>query len=531
MTSPLELLRAMTRIRLVEEEIAKRYSDQEMRCPVHLSIGQESVAVGISATLDRTDWAFSGHRNHAHYLAKGGNLNSMIAEIYGKESGCCGGKGGSMHLTDHESGFIGATPIVASTVPIAAGAALSAKKEGTGRIVVIYLGDGAMEAGVVSETMNFAAVKKLPILFVCENNLYSVYSPLSVRQPKDRSLSNFAKAHNIESMELMTDDVEDIYNAAKLAIGQVREKQEPYFLEIPTYRWREHCGPNFDNNIGYRTEDEFQEWRKKDPINKLKLRHGISLSKSDLENIESEISTAFQKAKIANYPTSEASIDDVYSSSNTKNKITSPSPTKRRISYSEALREAQQIGLNNVSDAYLMGLGVPDPKGIFGSTLGLAEKFGSHRVFDIPLSEHAVTGIAVGSAITGMKPILTHQRVDFALVSIDQIVNQAAKWHYMFNKKMSVPIVIRMIIGRGWGQGPQHSQSLHAWFAHIPGLRVIMPSTAYDAKGLLLSALYDNSPVIFMEHRWLYNLKDEVPEEEYLLPLDKAKVLTQYWNA
>ena len=172
-----------------------------------------------------------------------------------------------------------------------------------------------------------------------------------------------------------------------------------------------------------------------------------------------------------------------------------------------------------------MGLGVPDPKGIFGSTLGLAEKFGSHRVFDIPLSEHAVTGIAVGSAITGMKPILTHQRVDFALVSIDQIVNQAAKWHYMFNTKMVAPIIIRMIIGRGWGQGPQHSQSLHAWFAHIPGLRVVMPSTAYDAKGLLLSALYDNSPVIFMEHRWLYNLKDEVPEEEYFVPLDKAKVL------
>ena len=142
-----------------------------------------------------------------------------------------------------------------------------------------------------------------------------------------------------------------------------------------------------------------------------------------------------------------------------------------------------------------MGLGVPDPKGIFGSTLGLAEEFGSSRVFDIPLSEHAVTGIAIGSALTGMRPILTHQRVDFALVSIDQIVNQAAKWHYMFNKSMRVPLVIRMIIGRGWGQGPQHSQSLHAWFAHIPGLKVIMPSTAYDAKGLFLSALYDDSPV------------------------------------
>ena len=525
MKSPLELLRSMTRIRSVEEEIARRYSEQKMRCPVHLSIGQESVAVGISAALNRSDWAFSGHRNHAHYLAKGGNLNSMIAEIYGKETGCCGGRGGSMHLSDLECGFIGATPIVASTVPIAAGAALSAKNEGKSRIVVIYLGDGAMEAGVVSETMNFAAVKKLPILFVCENNLYSVYSPLTVQQPENRSLCSFAKSHSIKSIELKSDDVEEIYKAAKIAVNEVRSSQEPYFLEIPTYRWREHCGPNFDNDIGYRTEEEYKEWKGRDPIRKLKAQHGINLAVEENDKIKKEIQTAFENAENANYPRSETRADGVYPKPVTNNTTIAPRRADRRISYAEALREAQQLGLKKFSGAYLMGLGVPDPKGIFGSTLGLAEEFGSSRVFDIPLSEHAVTGIAIGSALTGMRPILTHQRVDFALVSIDQIVNQAAKWHYMFNKSMRVPLVIRMIIGRGWGQGPQHSQSLHAWFAHIPGLKVIMPSTAYDAKGLFLSALYDDSPVILMEHRWLYHIKDEVPEEEYLVPLDKAKVL------
>lgn len=523
MKTPLELLHSLTRIRMVEESIADRYHEQEMRCPVHLSIGQESAAVGVTAALEQSDWVFSGHRNHAHYLAKGGNLDSMIAEIYGKGTGCCGGKGGSMHLSDLKSGFIGATPIVASTIPIAAGAALRAKFEGKKRVVVVFLGDGAMEAGVVSETFNFAAVKKLPILFVCENNLYSVYSPLSVRQPEERSLSAFAAAHQISTKCLLSDDVEEIYDAAVTAVSHIRESAHPYFLEIPTYRWREHCGPNFDNNIGYREEKEYTEWKAKDPIQRLEKRHSIFLDEKEIANINSEIQQAFEKATRASYPSSYKAGEYVYPEQFQYS--TSLPPSDRRISFAHAIREAQAISINRDANTYLMGLGVPDPKGIFGSTAGLAESYGSERIFDIPLSEHCLTGVAVGSSITGMRAILTHQRVDFALVSIDQIVNQAAKWYYMFNGQMCVPIVIRMIIGRGWGQGPQHSQSLHAWFGHIPGLRVILPSSASTAKGLLLSAIRDNSPVIFMEHRWLYDIEDVVPEDEYFLPLDKANVL------
>ena len=199
----------------------------------------------------------------------------------------------------------------------------------------------------------------------------------------------------------------------------------------------------------------------------------------------------------------------------------------RLISYAEALLEAQEFCLGNDPNVYLMGLGVPDPKGIFGTTVGLQKKFGPDRVFDIPLSENAMTGVALGSAITGMRPIMTHQRVDFALVSIEQIVNQAAKWHYMFGGKMKAPMVIRMIIGRGWGQGPQHSQSLHAWFAHIPGLKVVMPTTAYDAKGMLISAIEDNNPVIFLEHRWLYGIKDNVPVSPYRIDLDKSRIVRE----
>jgi len=197
----------------------------------------------------------------------------------------------------------------------------------------------------------------------------------------------------------------------------------------------------------------------------------------------------------------------------------------RTLKFFEALREAQDLCMAKDRSVYVAGLGVPDPKGIFGTTLGLKEKYGSQRVLDMPLSENAMTGVATGSALVGMRPIITHQRLDFAILAMEQIVNQAAKWHYMFGGKGRVPLVIRMIIGRGWGQGPQHSQSLQSWFAHVPGLRVVMPTTAHDAKGLLISSIEDDNPVVFLEHRWLYGIADEVPEGLYRVPLGKARVV------
>ncbi len=202
-------------------------------------------------------------------------------------------------------------------------------------------------------------------------------------------------------------------------------------------------------------------------------------------------------------------------------------PEIRELKYFQAVNEAIDQCMAKDPKVYIMGLGVPDPKGIFGTTLGLQTKYGAQRVMDMPLSENGMTGVAIGSALAGMRPIMTHQRIDFALLSMEQIVNQAAKWHYMFGGKMQVPLVIRMIIGRGWGQGPQHSQSLHSWFAHIPGLKVVMPTTPYDAKGLLIAAVEDNNPVIYIEHRWLHNISGHVPEDIYSVPLGQSKVMRE----
>lgn len=194
-------------------------------------------------------------------------------------------------------------------------------------------------------------------------------------------------------------------------------------------------------------------------------------------------------------------------------------------SYAFAIREALQQTMENDASVILIGEGVPDPKAIFGTTEGLRERFGASRVFDMPLSENGMTGICIGAALSGLRPVMVHQRIDFALLAMDQLVNNAAKWNFMFNGKADVPIVIRVIIGRGWGQGPQHSQSLQALFAHIPGLRVVMPTTAYDAKGMLVSAIEGDAPVIFIEHRWLHYVEDDVPDKMFRVALDKARVL------
>jgi pyruvate dehydrogenase E1 component beta subunit len=195
----------------------------------------------------------------------------------------------------------------------------------------------------------------------------------------------------------------------------------------------------------------------------------------------------------------------------------------RELKFFQAINEATDLCMGKDPAVLVMGLGVPDPKGIFGTTSGLAAKYGSERVADLPTSENGMTGVAIGCALAGMRPILTHHRLDFALLTIEQIVNQAAKWHYMFAGQMRVPIVIRMLVGRGWGQGPQHSQSLQSWFAHVPGLEVLMPSTAHDAKGLLVSAIESDNPTIFIEHRWLYNISGPVPEGVYRVPIGQAR--------
>ncbi|PIS02112.1 MAG: acetoin dehydrogenase [Chlamydiae bacterium CG10_big_fil_rev_8_21_14_0_10_42_34] len=287
----LDLYREMVRIRMIEEAIAEKYPEQKMRCPVHLSIGQEAVAVGVCKAALHTDYLISNHRAHAHYLAKGGDLKAMIAEIYGKSTGCCSGRGGSMHLVDKSVGMYGSTPIVGGSLPVGVGLAFATHLKQEKNVTLIFFGEGSTEEGVFAESLNFAALKKLPVLFVCENNFYSVYSPLEVRQPQERDRAAIARAHGILAKTGNGNDVEEVHLLAQEAIQSIREGKGPVFLEFTTYRHREHCGPNFDNNIGYRTEDEFHSWEKKCPIQFQSQR-----VQADINGIRSSILTEIEEA-------------------------------------------------------------------------------------------------------------------------------------------------------------------------------------------------------------------------------------------
>ncbi|MGA2267010.1 MAG: thiamine pyrophosphate-dependent dehydrogenase E1 component subunit alpha [Bryobacteraceae bacterium] len=308
----------MLRIRLVEERIAEIYAEQQMRCPVHLCIGQEAVAVGVCSALTPRDYVFGGHRSHGHYLAKGGNLKAMIAELYGRAPGCASGKGGSMHLIDLACGFMGATPIVGSTIAIATGAALAAAMRGEDRVTVPFFGEGATEEGAFYESVNFAALKRLPIVFLCENNLYSVYSSLSVRQPAERNLLQLVKAMGMASAGGDGNDVMAVRELMREAVHRARRGEGPTLLEFSTYRWREHCGPNYDNDLGYRTEEEFLAWKDLCPIARMErqfLRDG-TLSEQEIQVFRDEFlaeaDEAIRFGKESPYPDQSVLMQDIY---------------------------------------------------------------------------------------------------------------------------------------------------------------------------------------------------------------------------
>ncbi|MDR3425554.1 MAG: thiamine pyrophosphate-dependent dehydrogenase E1 component subunit alpha [Alphaproteobacteria bacterium] len=284
-------MRALYLIRGVEEGIAQRYPAGKMRCPVHFSIGQEGVSAALAPLMRRDDLAVSSHRAHAHYMGKGGSVRAMLAEIYGRAGGCSGARGGSMHLIDESVGFKGSTAIVGNTIPIGVGLGLALQQKGSDSLAIVFLGDGAIEEGVFYESVNFAAVQRLPVLFICENNLYSVYSPLGPRQPAGRSIYKMVEAMGIKSVAGDGNDVAATYKLMHAVIAEMRSGQGPVFAEFSTYRWLEHCGPADDDHLGYRAQGECAEWKKRAPVARYEkyLRENEGWSAARLEALRNEV--------------------------------------------------------------------------------------------------------------------------------------------------------------------------------------------------------------------------------------------------
>ena len=310
---------SMLRIRIAEETVADLLTENEIHCPTHLYTGQEAIAAGVCAALTQEDYIFGGHRSHGHYLAKGGSLRALMAELYGKSTGCARGRGGSMHLVAPEVGLLGTVPLVAATIPIAVGAALASKLRKENRVSVPFFGDGATEEGHFHESLNLAAVYHLPVIFVCENNLYSSHMHISERRAQD-NIAESGRAHGIPGIRVDGNDVIAVYRTAIEAVGRARAGQGPTLLECRTYRWRGHVGPSRDMDVGLKRKDEISDWLPKDPLSRSRLlctKMGMSSSELDQmeERIKNEVLAAVLFARQSPYPESDELREHVFVSS------------------------------------------------------------------------------------------------------------------------------------------------------------------------------------------------------------------------
>lgn len=306
------MYRSLYRIRRVEEEVARIYPTDKIKSPIHLSTGQEAVSVGVCEALDPNDVVFGTYRSHALYLAKGGNLKTMLAELYGKVTGCCKGKGGSMHLIDIQAGVMGTSAVVATTIPQAVGYAYALKHRKDPRIVVSFFGDGAVEEGAFHESMNFAALKKLPVIFICENNFYAVFTPLHKRQALD-NIYEKASAYGIPSRRIEDNDILEIYQAVRSAARKIRESGEgPVFFECRTYRWKEHVGPNEDYDQGYRSREELLPWKEKDQVERIGRMLDPETRRKIEKEVEEEIREAIEFAEKSPFPPAEELYTDLF---------------------------------------------------------------------------------------------------------------------------------------------------------------------------------------------------------------------------
>jgi TPP-dependent pyruvate/acetoin dehydrogenase alpha subunit len=306
-----DMYRSLYRIRRLEEEVARVYATDAIKSPVHLSIGQEAVSVGVCDALRPTDIVFGTYRGHALYLAKGGDLKAMVAEMFGKATGCTKGKGGSMHLIDPEAGVMGMSAVVGTTIANAAGFAYALKMRKSDAVVVSFFGDGATEEGVFAETLNFAALKQLPILFVCENNGYAIHTSQAKRQGKP-DIRGRAEAYGLNTECLDGNDVVALANRSHEVIQKLRAGEGPWFFEVKTYRWREHVGPGRDYNLGYRDESECESWIANDPVTKLAAELPVRVQSRIQKAINAEIAMAFTFAEASPFPPASELMTDIY---------------------------------------------------------------------------------------------------------------------------------------------------------------------------------------------------------------------------
>jgi 2-oxoisovalerate dehydrogenase E1 component len=523
----LDLLRLMIRIRRFEQKCAELYTHEKIRGFLHLYDGEEAIAAGIIPVLEDRDRIVATYREHGHALARGVPMNTVLAEMYGKREGCSGGRGGSMHLFDAERNFYGGNAIVGGGLPLAVGLALADHLRESGAVTVCFFGEGAAAEGEFHESLNLAALWGLPVLFVCENNLYAMGTALQISQA-ETDIRKRAECYRIAAESVDGMDVVAVEAAARRAIAQVRETGKAFFLECRTYRFRAHS--MFDAQL-YRDKDEVEAWKAKGPIVRFKawaLESGLA-HEDDIARIEAETDQEIEGAVAFSEAGTWEPVEDlaryVYAPERPAPPEVKPSTSpKVETTYREAVRAAICEALDRDERVFLMGEDVGHYGGCYAVSKGLLAQYGPERIRDTPLSEAGFTGAGIGAGMAGMRPIVEIMTVNFSLLALDQILNNAATIRHMSGNQFGCPVVIRMATGAGRQLAAQHSHSLEGWYAHIPGIRVLAPATLEDARGMLWTALQEPDPVLIFENVMLYNMKGELAADAGAVDIDRAAV-------
>ncbi|MGO8870183.1 MAG: pyruvate dehydrogenase complex E1 component subunit beta [Acidimicrobiales bacterium] len=520
----IEMYRQMLVIRGFEERVSALYRDGEVPGFVHLSIGQEAAAVGACWPLRPADIITSTHRGHGHCLAKGLDPLGMFAELMGKDQGTNRGRGGSMHIADPKLGIFGANGIVAAGVPIAVGAATASQLRADGGIAVAFFGDGAPAQGAFHEAMNLAAVWQLPVVFFCENNGYAEFSPASTQH--GASLERRAAGYGIPYVAVDGNDVVATTAAMEDVVGAVRAGGGPAVVEAATFRWHGHYEGDPER---YRSAEEVQEWKARDPllVHEARLREA-GVGDDELKVLESSVADgldgAVEEARRLASPDTATVTEFVLRARPVRAEPQPPSADAPVFRMMDAVHDALEAELAGDDRVFVAGIDVGEGGNVFGLMRGLRDRFGD-RVRDTPISETAIMGLAVGAAMAGMHPVVELMYLDFVGVCFDQLLNQAAKLPFMTGGAAEMALTVRTQFGAGRSSGSQHSQSLEALLAHIPGLTVVMPSTPADTYGLLRAAIQDPNPVVFIENRLLYGMKGPKPPADYVLPIGTSAVV------
>jgi 2-oxoisovalerate dehydrogenase E1 component len=519
-----EMHRRMLLIRGFEQRVAALYRDGEVPGFVHLSIGQEAAAVGACWPLRPTDVITSTHRGHGHCLAKGLDPLGMFAELMGKDQGSNRGRGGSMHIADPKLGIFGANGIVAAGLPIAAGAATAAQLRSDGSVAVAFFGDGAPAQGAFHEALNLAAVWRLPVVFFCENNGYAEFSPVASQH--GAPLASRAAGYGLRYVAVDGNDVVATAAAMEDVVLAARAGEGPAVVEAATYRWHGHYEGDPQR---YRTPEEVREWEGRDPLlaHERRLREA-GVADDELKALEASVATeldgAVEAARKLSAPDAAAVHDFVVRARPVRREPPAPAEDAPVFRTMDAVRAALEAELESDPRVFVAGIDVGAGGNVFGLTRGLADRFGA-RVRDTPISETAIMGVGVGAAMAGMRPVVELMYLDFLGVCFDQLLNQAAKLPFMTGGAAEMGLTVRTQFGAGRSSGSQHSQSLEALLAHIPGLSVVMPSTPADTYGLLRAAIQDPNPVVFIENRLLYGLKGPQPPPDHVVPLGRSAVV------